>query len=435
MAACPNILSISTHDLGRRLGVHGHDWIQSPNLDALAGAGVRFNNSFCSAPQCSPSRASLYTGCYPHRLGVLGLTHDPFGWDLQCPERHLANQLAQAGYQTSLFGIQHEARDSKQLGFREVDWMIQPADVVAEKAAAGLGRLAAAAKPFYMQVGFFEPHRPFEFGREAFQADPEVHVPEFLVDQEDTRAELREFKEAIYRLDVGVGRLLGRLRELGLWENTLVLFHADHGIAFPRAKCSLFDPGLEAAFIMHWPDGGITGGRALDTLTTNVDVVPTVLDLLGIEADPDLDGISLAPELRGEPPANPREHIFGELTYHDYYDPRRCIRSTRHKLIANFSSAYFYMDPAQQWVRTSRPIHPEMPEIAYHPDLEFYDLKADPLECRNLFEGDGALPAECGEMMRRLHQWMEATGDPLLKPGGMTSPQHERVLARLRTEA
>jgi arylsulfatase A-like enzyme len=159
-----NVLVITCHDLGRHLGCYGVPTLRTPNLDRLAAEGVRFGQAYCAAPQCSPSRAALYTGRHPHSNGVLGLTHANFGFDLHPEERHLAQLLKEDGRATALVGADHEARHvdaastAARLGF---DHLERPrrGDEIAAAAIARLEQFAAAGTPFYLQVGFNEPHR------------------------------------------------------------------------------------------------------------------------------------------------------------------------------------------------------------------------------------------------------------------------------------
>ena len=103
-----NVLLIHCHDLGQHLHCYGIQTVRTPHLDALATEGVRFSRSFCTNPGCSPSRASIFTGRYPHSNGVMGLTHAQFGWDLNPAERHLGQILRDAGFATAAVGIIHE---------------------------------------------------------------------------------------------------------------------------------------------------------------------------------------------------------------------------------------------------------------------------------------------------------------------------------------
>src|SRR5262245_30785939 len=103
----PGILFFTCHDLGRHLGCYGRSTVTSPALDALGIAGARFDLAFSTAPQCSPSRAPLHTGRYPHATGVLGLARPPFDWSLPPGERHLVQILKEHGYATALVGMQH----------------------------------------------------------------------------------------------------------------------------------------------------------------------------------------------------------------------------------------------------------------------------------------------------------------------------------------
>jgi arylsulfatase A-like enzyme len=403
---------------------------------------VRFSRAFCTAPQCSPSRAALFTGRYPHCTGVLGLTHAEFAWDLNADERHLGQMLQEAGYATALIGVHHESRSGTPAAVAArcgMDEVIPDGfgEAVSDAALGWLARAASGDRPFYLQVGYHEPHRVaapghadagymgFTGGYLAPDETNGVTIPAYLRDTALAREELAELQGAVRALDAAVGRLLAGLRDLGLDERTAVVFTTDHGVALPRAKCSLYDPGLETALIVRFPARDWQGGRAVEGLTSNIDLVPTLLELVGLPIDERVQGRSLLMALDGAG-FRPRAEIFGEMTYHDYYDPRRCIRTGRHKLIANFSAAPAFMDPSQSWrPRTVTTVPPD-PALAYHPPLELYDLAEDPHEWRNLTDelGHGGV---CRDLVARLHDWMRATDDPLLA-GAVTPPLHRKVL-------
>lgn len=446
--ARPNILLITCHDLGRFLGCYGVPTVRTPHIDALAADGVRLTNAFCTAPQCSPSRASLFTGRYPHANGVLGLTHAEFAWDLHPSERHIGQVLRDAGYATALFGIHHESRIgtpaevAARCGMDEVQPPLR-GEALTDAALAWLASAAGGERPFYLQVGYHEPHRARaelrdEPGYMGFLGDflaPDdalgVTVPPYLRETAGAREELAELQGAVRALDAAVGRLLAGLRDLDLEDRTVVVFTTDHGLALPRAKCSLYDPGLEVALILRHPKRGWRGGRTVEALVSNLDLFPTLLEFLELPIDARVQGRSLAAALAGAP-HTPRDEIFGEMTYHDYYDPRRCIRTAHHKLIVNFSAAPAFMDPSQSWHPRAVTVEPPDPAVAYHPPLELYDLDADPNEWRNLADA----PDHAGtrrDLLARLHAWMRDTADPLID-GAVTSPMHRRAMAMLGGE-
>ncbi|MFD2082535.1 Arylsulfatase A [Actinopolymorpha cephalotaxi] len=441
----PNVVVMHCHDLGRFLGCYGNETVATPHLDALAADGVRFDRSFTTAPQCSPSRASLFTGRYPHVNGVLGLTHQDFAWDLHPGERHLGGLLRDQGYRTALIGVQHESRArtdeelAARLGFDHVDAGMTRAEPVSKAAVDHLGQLVEGDRPFYLQVGFLEPHRmpgdrdePGVMGFLGNHLEPDdslgVAIPAYLQDTPSARTELAELQGAVRHMDEAAGRVLAELDRLGATGNTIMVFTTDHGLALPRAKCSLYDPGLETALIIRYPDGGWTGGQVHDALVSHVDLLPTLLAAVGSAAGDEVHGRSFLPLLNGEEHPR-RQEIFGEMTYHDYYDPRRCIRTERHKLIANFSSAPAFMDPSQGWMRRCRPkVQTEGP-ASYHPSLELYDLAADPAELTNLV-GDPDHAGVVAELSAKLAEWMTRTKDPLVD-GAVTSPLHSKTMNAL----
>ncbi len=443
----PNILFLHAHDLGQFLHCYGVPTVHTPHLDGLAASGVRFARSFCTSPGCSPSRASIFTGRWPHNNGVMGLTHARFAWDLQPEERHLAQILRDAGYATAAVGVIHETSSGfKRCGYQR--HIPQPQAVPATDAAIRLlGELAAQPdRPWFLSVGFIEPHRlrypqpdwpgalpgDCSFPGPDLQPDDAlgVHVPGYLRDTEGTRRELAGLQGMVRHVDAQVGRLLAAVKELGLEATTLVIFTTDHGVAMPRAKCSLYEPGVQVAFILRYPGReGWHGGRVQNEMISNIDYLPTILELLGVAIPTNVQGRSFAPLLDGKP-YQPRQEIFTELTYHDYYDPRRAIRTETHKLIVNFTTAPAFMDPSQCWRPPSDVLTPANHAIAYHPHIELYDLEHDPWEQRDVAQ-DPKYAQVRTDLLQRLHRHLVETQDPILL-GAITPPHHRRALEILQ---
>jgi N-sulfoglucosamine sulfohydrolase len=439
----PNIVLIHCHDLGQHLHCYGVKTVRTPNLDALASQGVRFARSFCTAPGCSPSRASIFTGRLPHSNGAMGLCHANFGWDLNPNERHLAQILHDAGYTTAAIGTVHEtSAGPKRCGYER--YFIQCAAEPATDAAIRLLQEwhDQPARPFFLSVGFSEPHRhnyprptwpgalpgDASFPGPHLQADASlgIEVPGYLRDTEGTRRELAGLQGAIHHVDTQVGRLLAALKESGLENNTLVIFTTDHGIAMPRAKCSLYEPGVQVAFLLRLPSRkGWHGGGVHNEMISNIDYLPTILDLAGVPIAANVQGRSFASLLDGRR-YEPRREIFTELTYHDYYDPRRAIRTATHKLIVNFTTAPAFMDPSQSWRPPSDVATPPNVAGSFHPYLELYDLEHDPWEQRDLAQSPTSMLIRA-DLLNRLARHMQETEDPLLR-GAVTSPQHRRAI-------
>lgn len=309
-----------------------------------------------------------------------------------------------------------------------------------------LKRLAADKRPFYLYAGFIEPHRlPYPKGPGRPAADhgfpgphlkPDdslgVQIPGYLRDTPGTREELAGLQGAVRHIDEQFGRWMQAIRELGLEKNTLVIATTDHGIAMPRAKCSVYEPGVQIALLLRYAGRkGWHGGVVRDEMVSNIDMLPSILELAGIPVPANVQGRSFAPLLDGRA-YTPNAAIFGELTYHGYYDPQRSIRTTTHKLIANFSTAPSFQDPSQQWRPKSDTVVPESPASSFHPHLELYDLTVDPWEQVDLAKKP-KFAAIRNELAKRLLQHMTDTDDPLLR-GAVTSPQHETTLKMLRGE-
>ncbi|NWG15735.1 MAG: sulfatase [Chloroflexi bacterium] len=427
-----NLIMIDCHDLGQHLGCYGWKTVPSPNLDALAARGVRFAASFCTAPQCCPSRATLYTGRHAHANGMFGLAHHPFNWRMHPDEVHLARHLLDAGYTTTQIGVQHVTDQAvgaiQRLGFQEV-WMGDDAQTIGQHAAAFLQ--SNPPRPFFLNIGFLEPHRD-ENGR-FMQAQPDrslgVEVPPYLPQTPEAEGEFAELQGVIGRMDRAVGVIWAALEASGLLDDTWFIFTTDHGIAMPRAKCTMYDPGLETALMMYARPFGLTGGHVYDELISNVDMVPTILDMLDIPAPERLQGRSFANLLRGRP-YTPREFLFAEKTFHTAYEPQRAIRTRRYKLIWNAEVDIINVSGDIM----HSPIFPQMIDqiTVERLPLELYDLQTDPLERQNLItHPDYAKTTQT--LRQHLLDWMQQTGDPLLN-GPIASPYYDRALGLLRGE-
>lgn len=437
----PNLLFLHSHDLGCHLGCYGVKSVHSPALDRLAAAGVRFARSFCTSPGCSPSRAALWTGYYPHQTGVQGLTHNLFGWRLADGRVHLAQHLAAQGYRTALAGGFHEDVTWRRLGYERAltddgALSFHPAAVVATACEAYLAERRAAreagaeAAPFFLSVGLFEPHRPYNYGGATPRDAEGVEIPGYIPQEDEVRREVahKDFaalQGAIASLDAGVERILRALEASGEADNTIVVLTSDHGLPVPRAKCSLYDPGIEVALLMRGP--GVPVGRVEDALISNVDVFPTLCDLLGVPTPSGLPGFSFGPRLRGEAPP-PRDAVYSEKTYHRSYDPIRAIRTETHKYVVNFEFNTCY-DAGSDIMRS--PIFRASAEkyTQPRPKVELYDLRTDRWEMTNLAGRPEHAELEAG-LRARLVQWMRETDDPLLK-GPVVSPYYTDLLREL----
>ncbi|MCM3611583.1 sulfatase [Planococcus sp. MERTA32b] len=409
-----NILMVISHDTGRHLGTYGRK-VETPELDKIAEEGIQFDNYFCSQPQCSPSRGSILTGKYGHNHGLMGLTH--LGHTMKSDVKTIPSEMKKAGYDTSLFGFFHESIDGvyegEKLGY---DHVVTVPGNAAEKVTDQLESflkertVSQNEKPFYASVGFEETHRPFD----GFEPDPvdSVEVPPYLPDTKKVREDISLFQGSVKELDRSVGRIKKLLDDTGLADNTVLIYTTDHGIAFPRAKGTLLDAGLETALLIRFPKGMMTEGGKRDELLCNIDLMPTLLEIAGGEVPEGIDGYSFLPLLKQED-YKERNHFFCELTWHDRYHPMRGIRTKDYKYIRNFEDGPKVYLPYDLYTSLSGE---EVREEYAVPNSkeELYDLKQDPLEQHNL-AGDPDLEDVLVELRERVANWMAETEDPLLK--------------------
>ena len=411
-----NVLIVHWHDLGRYLGAYGHSDVSSPRLDRLAAEGILFTRAHATAPLCSPSRGSLFTGRYPQGNGLLGLAHH--GWEYRSDVRTLPQILSESGWYSALFGMQHETSYPKRLGFDEFDASNSYCEYVVDQAREWLREATEnlAGQPFLLTAGFFETHRPYPRERYEPADAAAVDPPDYLPDAPEVRGDLAAFYGSIATADAAVGRLLDTLAQTGLDASTWVVFFTDHGAAFPRAKSTLYDAGTGIAMIVRPPTNRALPPRVYDELFSGVDLVPTLLGLLGLQVPGDVDGVShagalLAPDAQAEPT---REHVYTTKTYHDSFDPIRAIRTKEYSYIENYAHRPLLDLPLDiQESPSGLAVAPFVQ--GPRPERELYDLRADPTETTNLLAGDPSIQAGvdaiAADLAVRLHDWRQRTGD------------------------
>ena len=414
----PNILYIHSHDTGQFIEPYGYK-VDTPNLQRLAEEGVMFRNSFTPNPTCSPSRACLLTGQYPHNNGMLGLAHR--GFSLYDYEHHLIHTLKRQGYSAYLSGVQHIAN------MHEVPWQTIGYDESLDeshkeshtKAAQFLNN--APEQPFFLSVGFFETHRGGN-SKEEFVHDPEIPAPDPkyvippppLADTPETRQDMALFLQSAATLDRKMGVVFDALKESGLAENTLVICTTDHGIAFPRMKCNLEDSGTKVMLIMK-DSREFSGGKVVEGMVNNIDIFPSLCDYLDIDPPDWLDGRSFMPLVREELEQT-NDAIFFEINYHAAYEPLRAVRTKRWKYIRRFDPQTHPILPncdaslsKTQWLEAGW-------NNTTPPEEALYDLILDANEKKNLVD-DPQFGDVVNEMRQRLDEWMRTSHDPLAETG------------------
>lgn len=413
----PNVvLMISDDHTWTDLSCYGNRAIRTPNLDGMAARGVRFEHSYVASPQCSPNRSALLTGCTPHTTATSRL-HTPMpSW-----EWTFLDALKERGYHLGAFRKVHQGKAFDRI------WDFQGG--AKEPFGSFFGK-RPKDRPFFLHLGFTDPHRPYRKGAVTPPHDPKsVVVPPFLPDTPEVREDLAMYYDYTARMDGEIGGLLGLLDREGVAGNTLVLFVGDNGMAFPRAKGTLYDPGIRVPMLAHWP-GKTQAGQVRQEMIQHVDFAPTICEVAGASVPAKVQGRSFAGLLTGGA-YKANEAVFSERNWHDNFDPIRCVRTARHKLIFNAAPNFPYrpaLDIADglSWksllsMAGRRPMKPEH-MLMFEPNrpvVELYDLEKDPNEFHNV-AGVADYQGVKRELMGRLGRWMEATFD-YLPPAGEQS--------------
>lgn len=427
----PNVICFTWHDAGDWFGCYGNSHVDTPHVDRLAREGVRFADNQSACAICSPSRAAIATGRFCQANGVMTLTNSPFNNRIHPHLPHLARRFRDLGYHTALFGVQHEAAHEHVpavMGYAE-EFATDPwphAGLLRAYVGDWLRAQAGKDRPFFAQMGTIDAHlNRFYSGEPARDDEPYPPVqdtrkgltrPGYLVDSEASRATVATLQGLLHRGDALMGTVLDALDASGLAENTIVCMNVDHGVGLPRAKASCYEAGTRTAWILRWP-AGLPAGGVVDALTTHVDVLPTLWDLLGQAPLPDLDGRSLADHARGR--------IRGEVhdvTFAHMVENTRSIRTKRWRLIRNFRPQGLHGRRADAgelhatWKQqTARPSFAgcEREPDGIRPAIELYDIQADP-DCLI----DRADDPACADLRRdlddRLWSFLLDQDDPIV---------------------
>lgn len=402
----PNILIFVVDDAGwRDFGAYGNDVIQTPNIDRLAKDGLLFERAFLTTAQCSPSRISILTGLYPHATGAEDL-HMP----LPKGTRIVPDYLSKQGYYTGHMKKTHYGPHAD----AQFDWY---SENLSEAFPSFLDK--AGQHPFFLWVGFADPHRPY--GDAPRVHEPEsVRVPPYLADTPETRADLARYYDEVTRMDEQIGRFLEELDRWEQKENTLVIFLSDNGAPFPRAKGTVYDAGVRTPLIMRWP-ARIQAGNRHRGLASVIDLAPTLLELAGHSVPENMQGKSMLP-LLFDPTLPGRQYVFSERNWHDCDEHIRSLRTERYRLVRNAYTELPHGTPADiggspsfrsliQLRQEKKLTHTQTRLFQVpRPRIEFYDLKKDPWEINNV----AAHPdywKRARELAVVLDEWIRETGD------------------------
>lgn len=422
-----NVIYINTHDSGRMLSPYGYD-IPTENLKKLAEDSVVFTNAFCAGPTCSPSRAALLTGTFPHQNGMLGLAQR--GFSLYNPEKHLANFLKNNGYNTCLCGIQHEygwyldleknglhnlgyneilTTDSKSFKKEELHLWDRNNAVEVVKWLDNYNE----EKPFLLSFGMHSTHRPYPVEVAEFIDERYVVPPYPITNNEENRHDHAQYMTTAHYADENIKMIVDALKRNNLYENSIIIFTTDHGLALPFNKCNLTDTGIGVSLIMKVPNAD-SNGKVVDSLVSQIDVFPTLCELLNLNKPDYLEGKSFA-EAFVDNKAVLDEYIFAEVNFHTSYEPVRCVRTKRYKYIKYYDETWnkVNLSNMDESVPKDFLMNNGLKEkVKYREGL--FDLYYDPTERNNL--ADDSKYQEVLEKLRKvLLEKQVKTDDPILK--------------------
>ena len=408
----PNILWLDTENMCPELGCYGHPLVHTPRIDKLAAEGILFEHAYTTAPVCSASRSAINTGMYQTTIGAhhhRSKRDTPLSDLTDIPVRPMSYYLRKAGYFTCNGTALHRGRRGK----LDLNWKISHGEMF----DGTHWNQCPDGKPFFAQLHFHETHRDY-VADPSHPVDPnDVAIPPYYPDHRLTRLVWALYLETMQILDRKVGRVLDRLEEAGLAENTVVFFMGDNGRDMVRGLQFCYDPGLHVPLVVRWP-GKIEPGSVRTDQVSGIDLAPTWLRIAGVEPPEHMQGRDLFSS-RG------REYVYAARDRCDETDDRiRAVRTKRFKYLRNFRPMRPYMQQ-NTWKTQKFPIWtllkvlhergeltPEQEHFAapHRPVEELYDLKKDPHEVHNL-AGKADYEDQLAKMRDKLDEWIYKTND------------------------
>ena len=410
----PNILWIIGDDLGVELGCYGDPIVKTPNMDRLAAEGVRFTHCFTTAPVCSASRSGFNVGMYQIATGTHNhRSHRKDGYELPAGARLITDRMRQAGYFTA--NVTDIAPGVK--GTAKTDFNFK-----ATKPFDGTHwNQRKPGQPFFAQINFQAPHKGPAFvaarKQKALMDPAKVPLPPYYPDHPVVRDEVANYYDAVQLLDHQVGVTLKQLEQDGLLDNTVIFMFGDNGRCLLRGKQWLYDPGTRIPLIVRYP-GVLPKGQVRKDPVVALDFNAQSLVYAGIP---------VPKEYHGQPlfGSKPREVVFTARDRCDMtVDRIRAVRSSRYKLIRNFLPDRPYTQ-FNEYIKNSYPTLTVLHELhargklnavqeqfmaSKRPEIEFYDLEADPHEVNNL----AASPKHkklVSEFTAKLNNWLRDMDD------------------------
>ena len=421
----PNVLWIVVEDMSPHWSCYGEATISTPNIDRLAREGVLFKQAFVTSPVCSPSRSAMITGMYQTTIGAHHHRSSYPGSEIYLPKhiKLLPEYFKQHGYYTVNGGpkttVYHKNlhRKDRKLGKSDYNFIWDPAIYDSND-----WRNRPAGQPFFAQIQL--RGGKYRGAKVPNPVDPAmVKLPPYYPDHPVLREDWARYLNSVIYLDIQVGKILKRLEDEGIADNTAVFLWTDHGISHARGKQFLYDEGIHVPLIIRCP--GLTKpGTVREDLVSHIDIAATSLYAAGIPIPEHMQGKPLFGS--GD---NARDYIIAARDRCDEtLECIRCVRTKRYKYIRNFYPNRPHLQPNRYKdnkliIKTMRKLfaegklNPVQARIfaCPRPIEELYDLQNDPYEINNLADSP-----EHQYTLRRLRtalvEWMHETKDLGLVP-------------------